>query len=66
MLVIREQLKVLLGIGLTWACVFIFFNGLTHATLEGAPFVFPVFRRRNLLILITAPIVQTALYILAR
>jgi hypothetical protein len=56
----------LLGIGLTWACVFIFFNGLTHATLEGAPFVFPVFQRRNLLILITAPIVQTALYILAR
>jgi hypothetical protein len=63
---LREHLKVLLGIGLTWTCVFIFYNGLTHATLEGAPFIFPVFEHENLLFLISAPIAQSAFYILAR
>jgi hypothetical protein len=66
MFAIREHVKVLLGIGLTWACVFIFYKGLTHATLEGAPFVFPVFEHGNLPILISAPMAQSAFYILAR
>ena len=55
MLVVLDHLRVLIGISLTWACAFIFFNGLTHATLEGEPFVFPVFEHMNLLILISAP-----------
>ena len=66
MFVIRQHRKVLLGISLTWVCVFIFYNGLTHATLEGMPFVFPVFDHANLLFLISAPMAQSAFYILAR
>jgi hypothetical protein len=65
MFIVREHLKVLIGIGLTWACVFILYYGLTHATLEGRAFVFPVFEPRNLLIVLSAPMAQTAFYILA-
>jgi hypothetical protein len=65
-LVVSENFKVLIGIGLTWACVFIFFNGMTHASLDGWAFVFPVFQPTNLLVLISAPVAQSAFYILAR
>jgi hypothetical protein len=64
MSIVREHLKVLIGISLTWACVFVF--GLTHATLDGWAFVFPVFQPGNLLVLISAPMAQSAFYILAR
>jgi hypothetical protein len=66
MFIVREHLKVLIGIGLTWACVFILYYGLTHATLDGWAFVFPVFQPGNLLILLSAPMAQSAFYILAR
>jgi hypothetical protein len=56
----------LLGIGLTWACVFILYYGLTHATLDGRAFIFPVFQPGHLLILLSAPMAQSAFYILAR
>ena len=39
---------------------------MTHATLDGWAFVFPVFQPTNLVILISAPIAQSAFYILAR
>src|SRR5260370_26380850 len=66
MFIVRERLKVLIGIGLTWACVFILYYGLTHATLDGRAFVFPVSQPWNLLILLSAPMAQSAFYILAR
>jgi hypothetical protein len=65
-LIVREHLKVLIGIGLTWACAFILYYGLAHAILDGRAFVFPVSQPRNLLILLGAPMAQSAFYILAR
>jgi hypothetical protein len=64
--IVREHLKILIGIGLTWACVFILYYGLTHATLDGSVFVFPIFQPWNLLIFLSAPMAQSAFYILAR
>jgi hypothetical protein len=66
MFISREHLEVLIGIGLTWACVFILYYGLAHATLDGRVFVFPVFRPASLLIFLSAPTAQSAFYILAR
>jgi len=63
---VREHLKVSIGIGLTWSCVFILYYGLTHATLDGRAFVFPVFKPTNMLVLISAPMAQSAFYALAR
>jgi hypothetical protein len=63
---IREHLKVLIGIGLTWACVLILYYGLTHAVLDGEAFVFPVFRPANLPIFLSAPMAQSAFYVLTR
>ncbi|KJC35756.1 hypothetical protein UP09_31625 [Bradyrhizobium sp. LTSP885] len=62
----RAQFKVLLGIGLTWACTYIFFTGLTEATLEGEPYAFPVFGGANFLILISAPVAQSVFFVLAQ
>jgi hypothetical protein len=64
--IVRENLKVLIGIGLTWACVFILYYGLTHATLDGWAFVFPVFQPATLLIFLSAPMAQSVFYTLAR
>jgi hypothetical protein len=66
MLVADNRLRVLIGIGLTWTCAFIFSYGFTHATLDDSPFVFPVFQGPNLIIFLTAPIAQSAFYLLAR
>jgi hypothetical protein len=66
MFIVREHLKVSIGIGLTWACAFILYYGLTHATLDGSVFVFPVFRAANLVIFLSAPMAQSAFYLLAR
>jgi hypothetical protein len=66
MLIVREHLKVLIGIGITWACAFILYYGLTHATLDGRAFVFPIFQPGNLLNLLSAPMAQSAFYIHAR
>lgn len=62
----RENLKVWIGIGLTWTCAAIFFDGMTHAVLDGSAFVLPVFQSTNLVLLISAPIAQSAFYVLAR
>jgi hypothetical protein len=58
--------KVSLGIGLTWACAFVFSYGLSHATLDDEPLVFPTFQGDNFWFFIAAPIAQSAFYILAR
>ena len=61
MFIVREDLKVLIGIGLTWACVLILYYGLTHAVLDGETFAFPIFQPANLLIFLSAPMAQLAL-----
>jgi hypothetical protein len=61
-----EHVKVLIGIGLTWACAFILYYGLSHATLDGRAFIFSAFQPGNLLILLSAPMAQSAFYVLAR
>jgi hypothetical protein len=66
MSVVREYLKVLIGIGLTWACVFILFNGMAHATLDGWAFVFSGVPTRKSAAFMSAPIAQSHFYILAR
>jgi hypothetical protein len=66
MFIVREHLKVLIGIGLAWACVLIFYYGLTHAVLDGEAVSFPVFQPANLLIFLSAPMAQSAFYVLAR
>jgi len=43
MLANYNSLKVSLGIGLSWASAFIFFYGLSHATLDYEPLVYPTF-----------------------
>jgi hypothetical protein len=62
----NTYLKVPLGIALTWACAFIFSYGLSHATLDRESLVYPTFQGTNLPFFITAPIAQSAFYILAR
>jgi hypothetical protein len=64
--IVRECLKVLIGIGLTWTCAFILYYGLTHATLDGRAFIFLTSQPGNLPILLSAPMAQSAFYILAR
>jgi len=59
-------LKVSLGIGLTWACAFIFSYGLSHATLDHQPLVFPTFQGDNFWFFVAAPLAQSAFYILGR
>jgi hypothetical protein len=66
MFAINDRLRVSIGVGLTWACAFFFSYGLSHATLDNEPFVFPVFQGVNLLIFLTAPIAQSTFYIIAR
>lgn len=67
MLAIREHPKFVLGICFTWVCAGILYIGLTHATLDGTPFVFWEYDNgTNLLIYLTAPVAQSAFYILAR
>ena len=61
-----NYLKVSLGIGLTWACAFVFSYGLSHATLDHEPLVFPTFQGDNFWFFIAAPIAQSVFYILAR
>jgi hypothetical protein len=61
------HLKVAAGIGLTWLCAGLFYFGLTHASLDGAPFVFSAYDDRlSLLLTLSAPVAQSAFYILAR
>jgi hypothetical protein len=62
----NKYLKAPLGIGLTWACAFIFSYGLSHATLDREPLVYPTFQGTNLWAFIAAPVAQSAFYILAR
>ena len=62
----NNYFKVALGIGITWACAFIFSYGLSHATLDREPLIYPTFQGTNLPFFITAPIAQSAFYILAR
>lgn len=66
MLANYNYLKVSLGIGLTWASAFIFSYGLSHATLDHEPLVYPTFQGNNFWFFIAAPIAQSAFYILAR
>src|SRR6266436_317763 len=42
-----NYLKASLGIGLTWACAFVFSYGLSHATLDHEPLAFPTFQGDN-------------------
>lgn len=61
-----NYLKVPLGIGLTWACAFIFSYGLGHATLDHEPLVYPTFQGDNFWFFIAAPLAQSVFYILTR
>jgi hypothetical protein len=63
---VQNSFRVLLGISLTLACASIFSYGLSHATLDHEPFVFPTFQDGNLLFFAAAPIAQCIFYILAR
>jgi hypothetical protein len=63
---VQNWFRVLLGMGLTLACASIFSYGLSHATLDQRPFVFPTFQGGNLLFFSAAPIAQCTFYILAR
>jgi hypothetical protein len=62
----NSYIRVPLGIGLTWACALIFSYGLSHATLDREPLVYPTFRATNLLFFVAAPIAQSVFYLLAR